>query len=348
MTARRGLWLVAAIAPLTAIALPRDPDPTAAQRLTAAARAFLAGLDADARAKAAQPFDAERLRWNFVPGSYTGVPLADLDLDQRRAAHRLLREALGTQGTLKTLAVVRLESILRQRAEAAGRVAPHRDPEHYALAIWGVPSDQDAWGFRFQGHHVSLNLTVVGGAAVAAVPKFLGANPHEIRHGPFRGERVLAAEEDAARRLLASLTDEQRATAVIAEEVPPDILLGPDKPLDRLGPPAGVAWAEMTGAQRRLLEELIDVYLTDLAPEIAAQQRERIRGDGYEDVHFAWVGGTERGEPHYYRVHGPGFAIEYDNVQDGANHSHTVLHDLRDPFGVDLLRAHREAAHRKR
>lgn len=349
---RSSLLLVSVLAPLGALTLPsRLPEPSAAEQLAAAARTFLDTLDETGREKAALAFDdAERTTWNFVPGIYPGVPLADLDLAQRRAAHALLRAALGTQGTLKTLAIVRLEQVLRDRAARAGRTAEvaMRDPERYALAVFGAPDAEGAWGFRFQGHHVSLNFTVVEGRAVTATPKFFGANPHELREGPYAGERVLAAEEDEARQLLHSLSEEQRAIAVLADEAPADIILGPGREADLLGPPKGLAWADMTGDQQRMLFDLLAVYVRDFAPELVGQEMARIRNAGLDDVRFAWMGGTARGEPHYYRIHGPDFVVEYDNIQNGANHSHTVWHDLRNGFGGDLLRQHHEAAHRDR
>lgn len=343
---RRALLAVAVIAPAAAFGLDRAPAPAqVGARLAAAAGAFLDALPGELRGRTQLPFDGdERTDWQFVPGVYPGARLAELDLAQRRLAHALLREALGTQGTLKTLAIVRLEEVLRAAAEQAGRPADHRDPERYALAVFGEPGTGAPWGLRFQGHHVSLNLTVVDAATVTATPRFFGANPHELRDGPFAGTRVLADEEDAARRFVAALTDEQRGAAIVADTVPPDVVMGPGRSAELLGAPRGVAWADLDDTQRVLLAEIVSGCVRDLHPDIGRQELARLR-TAFGGIHFAWMGSTERGAPHYYRLHAPTFVIEYDNVQDGANHSHTVWHDLRNGFGGDLLRAHYESAH---
>jgi hypothetical protein len=343
------LLAVAALAPCVASLLPQRAAPaTVAERLAAAAAGLLATLDDEARSRAVLAFDAEeRTNWQFVPGVYPGLPLAALDLGQRRAAHALLRTALGTQGTLKTRAILGLEDVLRARAEAAGQAAAHRDPERYALAVFGDPGRPEPWGFRFQGHHVSLNFTVVDAATVTSTPRFFGANPHEVRSGPYAGTRTLAEEEDGARAFLASLSEAQRQRARVAEEVPADILMGPGRDAEVLGEPVGIPWSALDQEQQIRLAAIVSNCLRDLDPEIARQELARAR-TAYPGLHFAWIGSTEPGAPHYYRLHAPTFVIEYDNIQDGANHSHTVWHDLRNGFGGDLLRAHLEAAHRRR
>jgi hypothetical protein len=347
---RRPLALLLGAGGLAAAATFGFPADGAPEReIAAAAQAFLESLDEAKRGRAQFAFDdPERLTWGFVPAKYEGVRLGEMTLEQRRAAHALLRSALSAKGYLKATTIFALDGVLRAIAEAAGRQAAHRDPEHYAFAIFGKPSADGAWGWCVQGHHLSLHFTGAGGELTAHTPAFRGANPAEVRSGPLAGLRALAAEEDLGRRLVRSLDDEQRRIAVIAAQAPADVILGPARDARSLGEPAGLPVARMDDAQRALVAALLDEYATDLRGELAGRELARIRDAGIERIHFAWAGGFAPGEGHYYRLHGPTFVIEYDNTQDGANHIHTVWRDPQRDFGGDPLREHLERDHRKR
>ena len=323
--------------PLAAFwAVPTDVPGADAGALAAAAERLLAALSPELRTKVQRPFaDAERQRWNFVPGDYACVQLRELDDRQRCAVHDLLRAALGTAGYLKTTHVMALEDVQHALEQAA-----HRDPGRYAIALFGAPSPTAPWALRFQGHHVSWSFTCAGGKVLASTPRFLGANPAQVRTGPHAGLRVLAAEEDLAWQLLATLTPAQRERAVLQKDAPRDILLGPDRAADFLGAPKGIAHAELQPAQQALLWRLIEEYARDLQPDQAQLQLERIRAAGLGQLYFAWAGGSARGEGHYYRIHGPTCVIELDNTQNDANHVHTVWRDRTRDFGADLLREH--------
>jgi hypothetical protein len=238
---------------------------------------------------------------------------------------------------LKVEEIMSLDSVLRDLEKGRG---PVRDPLKYTVEVYGQPRDGGTWGWKIEGHHVSLNFTVAGGA-VTVTPAFLGANPAEVRRGERAGLRVLAAEEDLGRDLARSLSAEQRKAAVVSEEAPRDILAVPGRGLDGV-PATGLAVAEMTGEQRALVERLLGEFAGNLRHEMAAPELERVRGAGLEKVVFAWAGGMERGQGHYYRLSGPTFVIEYDNTQDGANHVHTVWRDRERDFGKDLLKEHLE------
>lgn len=336
---QRALWLAAALAPVVALVLPRAeraPGP-----LLRAAREFVAGLDDAARATAILPFDdAERQRWAFVPGQYPGVPLAALDLASRRRLHAVLRAALSETGYQTVSWIQRLELVLREAESKPDAPALHRDPERYALACFGDPRSESRFGLRFQGHHVSLNFLVVDGELVAGTPLFLGSNPHELRDGPFAGTRVLGRQDDLARALLASLDEEQRQRTMLAGEVPADIVLAPGRAADLLGAPRGIPRAALNEAQRAPFDALLEAFVDLLQPAHAARELARIRSAGLDAVHFAWLGSDAVGAPQYWRLHGPGFAIEWCNIQNGANHVHTVWNDLSNGFGVDVLREH--------
>ncbi len=343
-------WLATSVAlvPLAALAIAIPATTAGAgDEMARAARAWLESLTPELRAEAAFAFDdAERERWHFVPGDYPGVSFAQMGLEPRRRAHALLRAALSSAGYHKTAAVMRLDQVLRELAEARGQRADHRDPERYSLAVFGEPGPAQPWGWRLQGHHVSLNFSAITGEITAVTPAFLGANPAEVRDGPLAGLRVLGREEDLARELLGALDEAQRGQAMLAAEAPRDVILGPDREAGLLGEPKGVAFADLTEPQRALLLALLGEFAHNLRAELAAAELARIDQAGLGRVRFAWAGSANRGEPHYWRLHGPTFAIEYDNTQDDANHVHTVWHDLTNDFGRDALRAHLEAQHR--
>lgn len=325
---------------------PRD-DPAA--EMAAAARSFLGSLPAELRARAVRPLaDAEHARWAFVPGDYAGVPFGALDAAQTDAARGLLRSALSARGYDKAMAIVELENVLRRLESRDGRDAAHRDPARYAVLVFGEPTDGGTWNWRVQGHHVSLRFFVVEGAFAGCTPAFLGSNPHEVRDGDGAGRRVLGAEEDLARAFLLLCDAEQLGSVVLAGEAPADILLGPSRAADFLGAPRGLAWSAMGEGQRALLWRLVEEYARNLRGPLAEAELARIEAQGRDGIHFAWCGGRERGQPHYYRIHGPRFVIEYDNTQNGANHVHTVWRDLDRDFGGDPLRRHLEEEHGRR
>lgn len=316
-----------------------EADRRAEAEMATTAQAFIATLDSAGRAKAVRSFDdADRLSWHFVPRDRTGLPLREMRLGQRAAALALLQAATSTQGFQKATGVMRLEGIL---GELEGR-PDRRDPQNYHFWIFGAPVAGQPWGWRFEGHHISLNFTSAGGVSVAT-PSFIGANPAQVRAGPYAGWRLLANEEDAARTLVRSLDAAQRARAIIAATAPSDIITGNARSVV-LELVDGLPASAMNAAQRDLLRHLLAEYLDNMDPAIAGPRYARIEETGFERLHFAWAGTVEPGGPHYYRIHGPTLLIEYDNTQNDANHIHSVWRDLENDFGEDLLRLHYERA----
>jgi hypothetical protein len=258
---------------------------------------------------------------------------------QRRAARALLRSALGSRGVLKVEQIMSLEGVLREMENN-----PARDPLGYTFAVYGDPGAAGAWGWKIEGHHVTLNFTCSHGEVVSETPAFLGANPGEITSGPRAGVKVLSVEEELGRRLLLSLGAEQRKAAMIGEKAPADIITSPGRSLDAAAP-LGVAYDALSPEQRGMLGDLLDEYTHMLRHDLAHAEMERIRAAGMEKIRFAWAGGSKPGEGHYYRITGPTFVIEYDNTQNNANHVHTVWHDRTRDFGEDVLREHYEHDH---
>jgi Protein of unknown function (DUF3500) len=342
LTARPGITFALALVLVVVSAPGAKPDSARdVQRMAEAAEAFLSSLDAGQRGEASFLFDSdERLRFHFIPVESfprQGLRIRDMSETQRGRAHDLLGAGLSSRGYLTAQQIIELEGILRDLEGESRRLA--RDPEEYLLSVFGTPSPGGTWGWRFEGHHLSLNFTIVAGEAVASAPAFLGANPAEVREGPRRGLRPLAAEEDAARALLEALDASQREQAILDDVAPRDIVTGAELDIAPLSPD-GISATDLSSAQRALLMDLVAVYTGVMADELAAQRMARLTDAGVDRISFAWAGSSVRGEPHYYRVQGPTFLIEYDNTQNDANHIHSVWRDFEGDFGRDLLREH--------
>jgi hypothetical protein len=308
-------------------------DP--AWEAVAAGQKFLASLRQEQRMQATIPFaDQERLNWHYIPRERKGVPFKVLTPAQRKAADLLLESSLSEEGLRKARAIRQLEDVLR--AEGGGSI---RDPELYYVSIFGAPADKSEWGWRMEGHHLSLNFTLRNNRVVSTTPFFFGANPAIVREGLQKGTRVLAAEEEMGRALLKTFTGTSRQKVLIDVSAPADIVTGASRKV-QMGSPVGVPLREMTQEQKKMLTDLIDVYAHRLRKELADEELSKVRTAGLENIYFAWAGGSEPGQPHYYRIQGPTFVVEYDNTQDNANHIHTVWRDFDHDFGLDPLRAH--------
>jgi len=352
------LSLVAVLLVVCAIGSTVAADRSASA-MARAAMAVVKNLEPAQLKEATFPFDSdERTHWHFIPTETfprKGLLIRDMNPKQRGLVHDLLKTALSQRGYLTATSIMDLETVLKA-LEAAQRAAGpqpprgqafERDPEKYFFSIFGTPtsSQKVTWGWRLEGHHVSLHFTVVNGMLVASSPSFFGSNPAEVREGPKKGLRILGAEEDAARALLQSLDSTQQPKAIIDATAPGDMLTMANVNISPLSP-AGLDAAAMTAPQRELLMKLIDVYIGKMTGDIAEDRLGRVRKAGIEKVTFAWAGSVERGQKHYYRVQGPTFLIEYDNTQNDGNHIHSVWRDFDGDFGRDLLREHlRSVAH---
>jgi hypothetical protein len=305
------------------------------------AKAFLASLDPEQRARATFQFqDEERFDWHYIPKERKGLPLKDMNSAQKHLAHALLAAGLSQRGYIKAVSIMSLDEILRILENGTG---PVRDPDRYFFSVFGEPSDTGIWGYRVEGHHVSQNFTIVNGKVLAA-PTFFGANPAEVKEGPRKGLRVLAREEDLGRAFVQSLTPEQKKTAIVSADAPGEILTGPMRKAALNGQPSGIAASKLDSKQRETLQNLLDEYCNNLPEEVAQVREEQIKKAG-GNLYFAWAGGEQVGQPHYYRIQSAAFLIEYDDTQNGANHIHTVWRDFDGDFGLDLLKEHYQASH---
>ncbi len=345
-------------------------EPASVPNITQSAVDLLAALDATQRETATFRLDDEATRtdWAYFPRQSHGLAIGATDAKQQKLAHRLLSHGLSLHAYAKVTTIIALDNVLDVIEDRTRSVV--RDPARYFFSIFGDPSSPP-WAFQFEGHHVSINLTLSADGHVSPTPLFLGSNPAEITHAGHPIVRVCGEEEDAGRDLLRSFGAEELARAVICKVAPPDFILmnaarvpdhirtgdAPalrniaedfakltDDDKQRLSfdraRPAGLAFRDMTPAQRERLSALIDIYTDRLPDDLARIERAKVDAAGLDAVHFAWAGSEHQRQGHYYRIHGPSLLIEYDNTQDDANHVHAVWRDPTSDFGASILRDH--------
>jgi hypothetical protein len=357
-------------------------------RMGEAAANFIASLAPDQRRKAVLDFSDQEKRttWYYTPGLRDGLSLLEMERRQQQLAHQLVAAGLSRSGYVTAATIMGLETTL-DMFEGWSYPGRGRDSTLYYLTVFGRPDSQAPWGWRFEGHHISLNYTIVGGQIVAPTPTFFGSNPAEAPLGGVSMLRPLAGIEDLARDLLHELTEAQRATAIITPAAPPDIVMSnrpqivegalplpsrqmmgeemtdadweaiarrqqelgltPDhlETLRYTAVPKGLAAAALTAAQQEILTALIGEYIHRMPDELAEIELAKLQAHGVEGIHFAWAGGLNRRQPHYYRLQGPCFLVEYDSTQNDANHIHSVWRDPEDDFGARLLAQHYAQAH---
>ncbi len=313
-------------------------------RMVDAASAFLASLNDEQRMQCLFPFKGdERYVWNYVPVDRNGLLLKDMTEKQRAKALEMMKTAYSVRSGSEALSIMELETLLAEYVTSTWVYSPLR----YWFSVFGDPGGNSPWGFRVGGHHIGLIATITSGKSVTVNPLFLGANPAQIKHGKRAGERTLSAEEDMARTFLTSLNTDQRRLAIVDDSAPNDILTKNYRVADRNAGSVGILFPALSDFQRTSLLDLVQLYVSRSADELAANYWKRLESNGWDSLSFAWAGPQERGKGHYYAVHNDLFIIEYDNTQDGANHIHSVLRDFDDDWGEDLLAAHYADSHSK-
>jgi hypothetical protein len=343
-----------------------DATMEAGARMKEALNALLDGLTKPQREQACLPFDdhTQRASWAYFPRAEKGLSLAEMNHRQIKLFHRLLRTGLSWPAYVQANSIMAMENVLD--ILEAGRTVVVRDQALYYVSIFLDTSDAFARprGWRIQGHHVSIHYTFSRDGLASWTPLFLGSNPARVQHDGYDLIRPLGETEDRARELLASLSAAQKSKAVICESVPPDVVLGilpqvytpftgdgvPGLPAlaeqfggkDALAvlrfdakKPLGIAATDLTGGQRELLAALLGVYAGRFPEGLTW-----LAATNADDLHFAWAGTETVGKPHYYRLQGPEIVVEYDNIQNDANHVHTVTRSARNDFGADALALH--------
>ena len=318
-----------------------------AQNLVTTANKFINTIDPGQRSNLLLPFDTdERYNFHYFPKSRKGIPLGALSAAQRQAAFDLLNASLSEQGAKKTKDIIELEGIL---SEVEGRSPNNsiRDQGKYYLTIFGIPGEKTIWGWRLEGHHLSFNFSARDNKLVSGTPAFLGANPAVVQEGPHKGKQALKEETETAYALLHSLSTEQLKKTVFNDEAPADIITFVDRKAS-IERSVGISYADLNDQQKQLLLQLIRVYINRYTKTFADDMLKEIQQAGLDKLKFGWAGDTKAGigHPHYYRIHGPTIIIEYDNTQNRGNHVHSVVRDLKNDFGGDILLEHYKASHK--
>jgi len=331
--------VVAVVAMVTLLRAQAEKKAPSGRAMVEAARLFLDSLTPNQMQKIQFDYnDPERLNWHFIPRVRKGLPIREMEGDALRRAHGLLQSGLSEAGYAQTLDVMGLEEVL-YLLEPGDREKrrENRDPRKYYFSIFGTPAATGTWGWRLEGHHVSLNFTVTDGNVVASTPEFFGANPGLIDAGPGRSIRVLGTEEDLGRQILKLCTPEQLQVVWI-DKAAPDDLRGGGVAQPETTPAVGLAASAMSPDQQKLLAELMNEYLKNMPADVSESRRAEVNAAGIQNIRFAWWGDQERNQRHYYRVQGPTFVIEYNNTQNQANHVHSMWRQLAGDFNVPVAK----------
>lgn len=341
MKSLRVLIAVVAIAAIGGLAYFADEQAPLGSRMADVAQKFLQSLSEEQKNKCSYAFDdKERVNWIFVPmqdkdknPTRKGLRLEQMNKEQRQIVLDLLKTGTSDSGFKQAVTIMSLENILHDLEKNGAMV---RNPGWYFVTIFGQPARTGKWGWRIEGHHLSLNFTIVDGEVASATPAFFGANPAEIKTGDRKGTRILKDVEDLARELFQSLDDDQKKVALQAK---PFGELAQHEPAEKVGTPVGLAGAKMNEKQKGLLEQLLKAYTSRMPAAIAAAQWKKVTKDGFDNAYFAYTGGVKDGEPHTYRVQGPTFIVQFLNTQTDAqgnvaNHIHSAWRELPSDFGL--------------
>jgi hypothetical protein len=345
-----------ALAVVVGIAYVAQQADSSGPGMVAAAQGFIANLTADQKKQAIFDYDnEERFSWEFVPlqdpktRKYTrkGLPLEEMTPDQKKAALDLVKAGTSNTGYVTATTIMSLESILREQEGAKSAMV--RNPGWYFFTIFGTPSKTGKWGWRVEGHHLSINFTMQGAQVIASTPCFFGANPAQVKGGPNKGKRILPEAEDFARDLFKSLDEDQKKLAYQSKPFGepgenPKVKGGkqaykPRTKAPHVGDAVGLAAAKMTKPQKETLMKLIKSYTDRMPGDVAALELKQVSDGGLDNIHFAFTGSPDPGKGYTYRVQGPTFVLEFLNVQNDsagnpANHIHSCWRRIKGDFGL--------------
>ena len=304
--------------------------------------ALVKSFNAAQKEKAVFSFeDMSRYLWHYVPGSMMariGISIKELDSIQKQYFYALLKTHLSEEGYKKTQAIMNMEYLLKE-------LEPnnvHRVIENYFISIYGNPVKDSSWGWKLTGHHIALNFTIVNDE-LAYAPFFFGIYPAEVKEGANKGLRIIKDEEDLGFQLVNSLDAQQKQTAIFELQAFKDIVTTNATEVSPLKP-VGIFAKALTPSQKELLSKLIASYLLSMPTDIAKKRIEKLTKEDFGAIRFGWAGDTVSGKPHYYRIQGKSFLVEFDNSQNNANHIHEVWRDFNGDYGLDLLKVHYQNA----
>ena len=322
------------------MATQQAATPQAVGQITDAAKAFVGSLNAEQKAKATFEYmDGERIFWYYPPMNRHGLALRDMGPAQRELAMAVMASGLTSESYEQAKLIIEHEDVLGPLEKEKGIVSFKRDVELYYFTIFGEPGGKDPWGWRVEGHHISIHFSIMDDKVISTTPFFFGANPAEVRNGPKTGLRILGVREDLGFDLMNSLDEKQVEESIICDAAPADIVTFNSSKASLMAY-EGLPASKMNGAQKELLLALVSEYVNQVRTDLAEQKLADLKKTGLDHLHFAWAGPVSKDEPHYYRIHGGDFVVEFDNRQNGANHIHSVWRDVENDFASDVLREH--------
>ena len=317
---------------------------TPATGLVQTANNFLNSLSSKQKEQTVYRFTAdERYNWHYFPKSRKGISLNELNTQQKKAAYDLLKLCVSESGYKRISEIIQLENVLNV---VEGGNGSYRDDGKYYFTVFGTPGNHTTWGWRLEGHHLSLNFSSKDNKLVAGTPGFMGANPAVVQSGPKKGLQPLEEETKAGFALLHSLSKEQLDKAVISNRAPGDIITFVNRKA-MIENPQGIYYTDLNKQQQVQLMSLVEVYIRRYTKLFADDMLKELKAAGPDKLQFAWAGSQQPGSNHYYRIQGPTIIIEFDNSQNNANHIHSVLRDLKNDFGGDELLEHYVTNHKK-
>ena len=304
---------------------------------------FVSSLDQKQSSSAIHRFDhSERRIWHYTPIKRTGLRWDALTMEQQTAFKKSLKTFMTQKAIDKSFEIMQLEELVRI-LENRPVGDTRRDPNKYFINFYGKPGD-DSWTFRYEGHHLSLTFTGIKDQIISATPFFWGTNPAIVLSGPQKGLEVMKDEQHLPRAFMNTLSSTQKAKAIVMKTSPREILSKAFTDIPKMDK-RGLPYSEMTTEQQVKFVEIIDLYMNRYSQQITDTLVNAWKRNDWKDYIFAWGGGLEKGEGHYYRIIGPDLLIEYCNTQGGANHMHTSIRDLKNDFGDDALRKHLKDHH---
>jgi len=315
---------------LSAPADDRKDKKSETSHAVAAAQKFLDALDAKQREKAKYEFgSAKKSNWSNLPVTMVprnGVRVGDLTKAQHTLAMDLVAAVLSKSGYQKVVDIMDGD---QQLVEGRGGNRPMFGADQYYLAIFGTPSEKEPWMVQFGGHHLGVNVTVIGKNFVLT-PTHTGAQPALFKRDG-KDVRPLGLEIDNAFKLVNALDEKQQAQAIISARPQQELLLGPGRDGKAIEP-QGIKGSVLNADQQAMLLDLVGVWVNIAEPASAAARMAEIK-DKISETYFAWKGPTTKGSAVYFRVQGPAVVIEYA-PQGGTDHIHTVVRNPKDDYGA--------------
>ncbi len=339
--------IAATILIFTAVALIGQAEPkTTGGKMQLAADKLLGSLTPELKTKASFHFnDKQRLAWFFTPQqnkekkfTRKGARLEEMTPEQKVNAMALLKSGLSASGYEQATTILSLESLLADLEGSKGAMT--RNPTWYFVSVFGEPSGTGKWGWRFEGHHLSVNYTLDKGEVISATPLLFGANPAIVKGEERKGLRTLPDIENFARTLITSLTPEQDK---VAKQLTPknynELEIKEGQPKAGVGDPVGITADKLTAEQKETLDKLLLAYIDRMPEDLAKVEQKRVKDTPPGKLYFEYTGSPVPGEPYTYRIFAPEFVVEFLNVQadsakNPANHIHSAWRRLPIDFGV--------------